>query len=209
MFELDSDPHLAGLPDGRIVDLRTGDTRQATEDGDRYVVGQLGAVPEAGTPEVWLRTLEELFGPGHPDGPAFIQRWMGYCLTGFTHEQKFLVMHGPGGTGKSTILSVMQRVSGSYFAGINQRGLFGAHGDHLEYLMRLKGRRLATVDDAPGERMAGAGNQRPGLRRVGDGERDGLGERGFRLDVQAGVHLQLASRDESSESGDRAQNHAP
>ena len=147
-FELDDDPHLAGLPDGRIVDLRTGEVRAADQDGDRYVVSELGAVPGDGEPALWLRTLGELF-VGHEEGIAFMQRWMGYCLTGHAREHKFLVMHGPGGTGKSTLLSIMQRVSGTYYAGINQRGLFGAHGDHLEYLMRLKGKRLATVDDAP------------------------------------------------------------
>ena len=146
-FEIDAIPHFCGLPDGTILDLRTGDARKASLDADRYVVGQLGAVPESGEPELWQRTLAELFYGD--ELVAFMRRWMGYCLTGFAHEHRFLVMHGPGGTGKSMLLSVMQRMCGSYFAGINQRGLFGTHGDHLEYLMRLKGKRLATVDDAP------------------------------------------------------------
>ena len=148
-YELDTDPHLVGLPDGRIVDLRTGAAREASEDADRYVMGRLGAVPLEGVPGAWLATLEEMFGGGHREAIAFVQRWMGYMLTGFAHEHRFLVLHGPAGRGKSTLLSVMQAVAGSYFAGINPRGLFGAYGDHMEFLMRLKGRRLASVDDAP------------------------------------------------------------
>ena len=147
-FEPDPDPGLAGLPDGRVVNLRTGEIRQATDDGDRYALGRLGAVPETGEPELWLRSLEEMFA-GQTEIIPWMQRWAGYCLTGYTRDHKFVLLHGPSGSGKSTLQRVLQRCSGTYYRGVSKRGMFGEHGDHAEHLYRLRGARLAIADDAP------------------------------------------------------------
>ena len=147
-WEADPDPSLAGLPDGRIVDLRTGTIRDVDRDADRYVLGSLGAVPDDSPPKVWLASLDEMFA-GDGELIGWLQRWMGYCLTGHVREHKFLLLHGPSGTGKSTVQSVIEGCAGTYFRGLSKRGMFGEHGDHAEHLARLQGARLAIADDVP------------------------------------------------------------
>ena len=147
-FELDPDPGLSGLPDGRIVNLRNGEIRAADRSDDRYVLGSLGAVPQPGEPELWLRSLSEMFR-GHEEFVPWLKRWMGYCLTGYTREHKFVLLHGPSGTGKSTLQAIIERCAGTYFRGLSKRGLFGEHGDHAEHIARLRGARLAIADDVP------------------------------------------------------------
>ena len=57
---LDADDWLAGLPDNAgILDLRTGAVRPATVD-DRITMS-LGAVPDEGEPELWLKVLHDTF----------------------------------------------------------------------------------------------------------------------------------------------------
>ena len=148
-YEIDPDPDICAVPGGRIVELRSGELRPATEDGDSYVMSQLGAVPEKGSPDVWLRSLDDLFGAGHPEAIPWLQRWLGYCLTGHTREHRFLLMVGPSGTGKSTLQRVIERVGGSYYKGVNKRGLFGEFSDHTEHLARLRGARVVIADDVP------------------------------------------------------------
>ena len=177
--QLDGNPDLAGLPDGRVVDLRTGSIRDATEDGDRYILGKLGAVPESGEPTLWLETLGELFGGGHPEAIGFLQRWFGYCLTGHTWERLFLHAYGESGTGKSTVQSVLVDVAGTYAVGASIRGFFGSLSDHAEYLHRIKDRRLVYGDDVPDRnwqlqpiKSIASGDVITGARSMGEGGED-------------------------------------
>ena len=49
----------------------------------------------------------------------FLQRFFGYCLTGHTKEQVFLIAHGSGGNGKGTMLNTLLDVIGSSATAIN------------------------------------------------------------------------------------------
>jgi putative DNA primase/helicase len=49
-----------------------------------------------------------------PEIREFLQRWFGYCLTGWTHEQVMLLCHGGGANGKSTLLDAVRHVLGDY-----------------------------------------------------------------------------------------------
>ena len=60
-----------GLPDGRVVDLGTGEIR-AAERAER-VYQRLAVVPEPGEPSEWLRVLGETFA-------ALAQPERGDCL---------------------------------------------------------------------------------------------------------------------------------
>ena len=61
----------------------------------------------------WLRFLDETF-PEQPEVVAFLQRSLGYTLTGQTHEQCFWLLVGGGRNGKSTLLKTMQWLMGDY-----------------------------------------------------------------------------------------------
>jgi P4 family phage/plasmid primase-like protien len=62
--------------------------------------------PEAGTPN---RFLNELLKPVlTADEIDILQMYAGQCLLGVNHSQKFLLITGPAGTGKSTLVEVIK-----------------------------------------------------------------------------------------------------
>ena len=66
-------------------------------------------VPDAPTPERWLRFLDDLLEP--EDIPT-LQEYVGYCLIPSTKAQKMLMLTGRGGEGKSRIGLVMRSLLG-------------------------------------------------------------------------------------------------
>ena len=63
---------------------------------------------------LWEETVRAIL----PD-PAvrrWMQKFMGYCLTGSTEEEKFVVAYGPGGCGKGTFFETVAAVMGDYKA---------------------------------------------------------------------------------------------
>lgn len=62
-------------------------------------------------PRLWLEFLEQVW-PDDPASVALLQEWLGYLLTLDTSQQKMLLMFGPGGAGKGTILDLTSRLVG-------------------------------------------------------------------------------------------------
>jgi putative DNA primase/helicase len=75
---------------------------------------------------------------------------LGYCLTGRTQFQQFWIWTGEGANGKSTLISVMQRLLGDYARSILASTLFeGQFGEQGNYdLALLTGVRLAVAPEA-------------------------------------------------------------
>lgn len=75
----------------------------------------------------------------------FLQRWFGYCATGSTREQSFVVHYGQGSNGKSTILDTVAEVMGDY-ASTGAPGLLVGNGRdrHPTEIADLFGRRMVT-----------------------------------------------------------------
>ena len=61
----------------------------------------------------WMGFLEGVF-PGNPEMIEFLQRAIGYSLTGITREEVFFILHGAGRNGKGTFLRVLSEVLGDY-----------------------------------------------------------------------------------------------
>ena len=60
--------------------------------------------------ETWINFLEESIGD--PDTIVEIQKFFGLCCTRETRHEKALILIGPGGDGKGTILKVLQSLLG-------------------------------------------------------------------------------------------------
>ncbi len=149
--EWDRDIWLLGTPNG-VVDLKTGQLRDGRPE-DRITKSTLVAPipldsfkPERDCP-TWLKFLDEATGHDR-ELIAFLQYWFGYCLTGSTQEQKLLFVHGPGGTGKSTIINVIGDLLGDYCVNVEAETLSESKFDrHTTELARLDGARLARVSE--------------------------------------------------------------
>lgn len=106
----DSDPWVLGVKGGQ-VDLRTGVCSPTRPD---YLIRLRTSVAPAppGTPTpIWTRYLHEATG-GDVEFIAWLQRLTGYFLTGDVSEEIFCFVYGPGGSGKGTFLSTIERIMG-------------------------------------------------------------------------------------------------
>lgn len=66
--------------------------------------------PDAAAP-TWLRFLHDVFA-GDADLIRFVQRALGYSLTGNVREQVILICHGSGSNGKSVFLNILRQLLG-------------------------------------------------------------------------------------------------
>lgn len=146
---LDADPWLFNVRNG-VVDLRTG--RLGKHDPALMMTKMANAdylgldAPSSG---VWERTVLEIVG-GDQRVADFLRRWFGYCCTGLTQEQVFVVHWGDGANGKSTVLDTVTRVLGDYAAtaapGLMAAGRAGGDRHPTEIAM-LCGRRMVTAHE--------------------------------------------------------------
>lgn len=110
--EFDAQPHLLSFRNG-TVDLRTGALR-AHDKADMITYAlAIEYKPDAECPR-WLQFLAEIF-PGHPELCDYVQRVVGYGISGSVSEQCFCVLWGKGANGKSvftdTLTSVFREIS--------------------------------------------------------------------------------------------------
>ena len=109
--ELDATPWLLNCSNG-TVDLRTGELRPHRREDNLTKLCPTNYNPDAGS-YCWDRFLEGVF-----DAPTidFMQRFLGYCLTGDVSEQILAVFYGVGSNGKSTLLNAIQDTLGTDFS---------------------------------------------------------------------------------------------
>ena len=131
---LDTYPWLLNCPNG-VLDLRTGvlvppdpalyltkclpisyDASAECPTWDQFLWRAMGGIT---TPEGDRMSSEELTERGRVNERcallvAYLQRAVGYALTGSTREQCLFVLHGPTKTGKSTFLGMIHGMLGAY-----------------------------------------------------------------------------------------------
>jgi putative DNA primase/helicase len=92
------DPFLLGCANGTL-DLRTGALRTANPDDLISLGNDVPYDPDAKCPR-WEQALEEIFA-GDESLVSYIQRKVGYALTGDTREQVVDVLQGSGVTART------------------------------------------------------------------------------------------------------------
>lgn len=90
---------------------------------------------------------------------AFVQRFLGYCLSGLGTEQALLLLHGAGANGKSTLVDLVAYIMGEYAATLNIRSLLrddrATGSQATPDLARLPGKRFArTSEPEPNAQLA-------------------------------------------------------
>jgi putative DNA primase/helicase len=107
----DADPWLLGVGNG-VVDLRTGVLRDGRP-SDRIVLHTPIPFAPLALCLRWMQFLNEIF-LGDAELIAFIQRAVGYSLSGDSSEQCLFLCYGAGANGKSTFLETVRQVAGGY-----------------------------------------------------------------------------------------------
>jgi putative DNA primase/helicase len=126
-------------------DLRTGIERPC-DPLDFITKGTACMAAPRGTPHpLWSKFLNRVTN-GDADLQAFLQRYVGYCLTGITSEHAFVFAYGTGSNGKSTFINTVANIFGDY-ATIASMATFIATKveQHPTDLAKLMGARLVVA----------------------------------------------------------------
>jgi P4 family phage/plasmid primase-like protien len=109
--ELDVDPWRLNCRNGTI-DLRTG-VLHAHHRADHITKLAPVAYDAAAECPLWRKFLSDIMGR-NDDLVGFLQRAVGYSLTGSVDEQVLFFLHGSGSNGKSTFLRTLLELVGDY-----------------------------------------------------------------------------------------------
>ena len=113
-----------------------------------------GRARRSRSPPTWNAFLDPVTD-GDAELIAFLQRVVGYALTGVTREHALFFLYGTGANGKGTFLNTLTGILGDY-AHRAHRDLHGVTSDrHPTDLAGLRGARLVTaVETEEGRRWA-------------------------------------------------------
>lgn len=142
--ELNANPLLLNVPNGTI-DLETGELRRHNQ-ADR--ITQLASVtydPDATCPE-WENTLSLIFA-GNAELIDYVQKLLGYSITGDTGEHILPIAWGKGCNGKSTVWNVVAEVLGDYATLANDDLLLGEKSNHPTEKATLYQKRFVAISE--------------------------------------------------------------
>ena len=103
----------------------------------------------------WDEFLDDIF-LGNQELVRFIQRAVGYSLSGHTSEQVLFVLYGNGRNGKSVFLDILNEVFGNYSTNIQPQAIMASknNSDASPEIAKLDGARLVTTTEPnEGERF--------------------------------------------------------
>jgi putative DNA primase/helicase len=109
--DYDRDPFLLTVGNGTL-NLRSGELKPA-DPVDLITHGPPIVYDPSAKCERWHQFLDEIFA-GDSALIEFIQRAVGYSLTGDTQEQCLFILHGNGANGKSTFVETFRKLLGSH-----------------------------------------------------------------------------------------------
>jgi putative DNA primase/helicase len=134
--DLDRDPWLFGVENG-VVDLRSGLLREASRDEFVTRRAPVRFYPNKVAPR-WMQFIEEITAKptgvlddykARPELAAYMQRALGYAMTGSTVEHKMFIAIGEGSNGKNVLLDHLQWLMGDYCETIPPEALMATRHD--------------------------------------------------------------------------------
>lgn len=148
--QLDQHPMLFNCRNG-IVDLSNGDL---IEHDRKYLLTKMADVDydqNAKCPA--FENFLKIITGGDQDLEFFLQRSVGYSLTGRTDEHCLFFLYGTGKNGKSTFVETMRRLMGDYSQRTDIEAImqtFGGRGGGASpYIAALKGARFVVGSEMP------------------------------------------------------------
>ena len=152
--DFDADPWLLNVQNG-VLNLRTGELMPHAPE---HLCSKLAPVTfDAGAHcPTWHAFLHRIFA-GDAELIDYLQRWLGYCLTGQVSEQYLHALWGSGANGKSVLIGTVLALLGDYGATAAPELLLARDGKHPTEVADLQGRRfVCSVETDEGRRLAEA-----------------------------------------------------
>jgi putative DNA primase/helicase len=141
--EWDANPWLLNTPGG-IVDLKTG--MRGPHNRERRMTKVTTATPQGLCP-VWRNFLVNVTG-GDEELQRYLQRVVGYCLTGDISTHALFFLYGTGANGKSVFVNVVSTVLGDYAANAPMDTFMETRTDrHPTDLAGLRGARFVSATE--------------------------------------------------------------
>lgn len=130
-----------------IIDLTNGELLDHNKD---FLFSKMSPIhlSKDGEPKQWLKFLNQIF-LGDQDLVRFIQKAVGYTLTGSIREQSLFILYGDGSNGKTVFLDIVSRLLGDYAVNAQVESILERKGgsNYTSDLARLKGARFVTTGE--------------------------------------------------------------
>jgi putative DNA primase/helicase len=151
--QMDADPYLFNVANGTL-NLRTGELHKPRREDLLTKLAPVEFVPEAQCP-TWIAFLNKVMD-GKADLIAYMQRCVGYALTGNVDEHCLWLLHGSGCNGKSTFLGTVLALLGDYgLQAVSELLMARSHEAHpTERADLFRKRFVATIEVDQGKRLA-------------------------------------------------------
>lgn len=150
--QLDANPWILNTPGG-TVNLKTGNIRPAHQED---LITKITSTPvdmEADCPQ-WKRVILEIMD-NNQVMVDYLQRALGYSLTGDVSEHAMFLCYGSGRNGKNTILDTVKSLLGDYAWVVDPKCFLSGRDGHPTSLAALAGRRFVPTDEVDdGEKLA-------------------------------------------------------
>ena len=153
-LELDENKSVINIQNG-ILDL---ENMSLSAHNPKALCTRMGGTSMPDSPKVpkkWLVFLDQIFG-SDKELIRYIQKALGYSLSGNTSEQCAFFLYGTGRNGKSTFLEVVRRIMGDYATNIQPESIMirSSNNSANSDIARLKGARFVTsVEPNEGMRL--------------------------------------------------------
>jgi P4 family phage/plasmid primase-like protien len=142
-FVWDRDPWSLNMPNG-VVDLRDGVLRPHTP---ADLNTKIAAASPSGACTNWQQFLSRVTN-SDLELQAYLQRVLGYCLTGITSEHALFFLYGTGANGKSVFINTLAAILGDYATVAPMDMFMAATGErHPTDMAGLRGARLVTATE--------------------------------------------------------------
>ena len=139
----DSDPWLLNTPGG-TVDLRTGQMRPHRPTDH---ITKMTALTPGGECPLWRNFLHTVTADDE-ELQHYLQRMIGYCLTGSIREHAMFFAFGTGGNGKGVLINTVTGILADYAAVASMETFTASQSDrHPTDLAMLRGARLVTAQE--------------------------------------------------------------
>ncbi|MED4903968.1 phage/plasmid primase, P4 family [Parageobacillus thermoglucosidasius] len=156
--DMDRDIWLFNCQNG-VIDLKTGDLLPHKREYMMTKISPVAYDPNAECP-TWIKFLEDIMqdenGNIKHELIDFLQKAIGYSLTGDTSEQVVFFLYGTGRNGKSTFVNTIKEILGDYGKQTNADTFTVKRSDRVNNdIAALKGARfVAATESEEGARLA-------------------------------------------------------